>query len=299
MASRANDLSRQYDSALRGFEDRRRALPGIAPQDRRDALLRHLVASVQGTSRVEAISSQRIREERRDPNSERFDPIRAAVLHWRDGDFDEAFWLVFLSVQFGRHQRSGWEYARQIYGRLGSGDRWDWSTTSSNPSEFRRWLGTHRSALKATGGAFGNHRKFESLDAFSQHGTGQTVEDYVRWVRPPRTHAELITAAYARADHPQRAFDRLYQSMGDIARFGRTARFDYLSRAARLGFARIEPGSVYLAGSTGPLRGARRLLGGDEGPSALDGLLAELGRDLGVRMDELEDALCNWQKARG
>ena len=289
----------RLDLALRRFERERRPLAGIAADDRRNSFLRHLVASVRRASRLEAMSTNRIGEDRRDPDNKRFDPIRAAELYRRDGDLDEAFWLLFLSVQFGKHPRSGWRYTRRIYGRLGSGDRWDWLTTSGGPSEFRRWLGEHRAALEASDGGFGNHRKFESLDAFSHHGTGQTIEDYIRWVSPPRTHSELVELATARANgDTQETFDDLYQSMGAISRFGRTARFDYLCVVGRLGLARVEPGSVYLAGGTGPLRGARLLFGIDDGPSTLDGLLVELGQALRVGMEELEDALCNWQKRR-
>jgi hypothetical protein len=36
-------------------------------------------------------------------------------------------------------------------------------------------------------GGFGNHRKYESLDADSPRGTGAVVESYVGWVNPPTT----------------------------------------------------------------------------------------------------------------
>jgi hypothetical protein len=31
-----------------------------------------------------------------------FDPLKAAVLHYRRGRVDEAYWLVFLAVHFGK-----------------------------------------------------------------------------------------------------------------------------------------------------------------------------------------------------
>jgi len=50
--------------------------------------------------------------------------------------------------------------------------------------------------------------------------------------------------------------------MNDVERFGRTAKFDYLTMVGKLGLAAIEPGSTYMQGATGPLKGARLLFGG-------------------------------------
>ena len=101
--------------------------------------------------------------------------------------------------------------------------------------------------------------------------------------------------------HPQEAFDHLYRSMGSVMSFGRTAKFDYLSMVGKLGLAPIEPGSTYLTGATGPLSGARLLFGGSKtsalNRSELDTWLIQLGADLSVGMQVLEDALCNWQKS--
>ena len=64
-----------------------------------------------------------------------------------------------------------------------------------------------------------------------------------------------------------------------------------------LGLARIEPGSTYMKGSTGPLRGARLLFGEHRNPADLDGWVVDLNAELNVGMQVLEDALCNWQKS--
>ena len=119
---------------------------------------------------------------------------------------------------------------------------------------------------------------------------------------PPRTHQDLIEDAHreARGD-PRRAFDHLYRSMQAVRRFGRTARFDYLTMVGKLGLAQIEPGSAYIQGSTGPVVGARLLFAGrkdaDLSASDLDEWLVELDIELEVGMQVLEDALCNWQKS--
>jgi hypothetical protein len=233
-----------------------------------------------------------------------FDPLKAAILHQRQGHVDEAFWLVFLFVHFGKHGQAGWRFAREIYGRLGDGALWDWATISTNSDGFRKWLDSHQEELKRAGvpRGFGNHRKYESLDAYSSNGTGTVVESYVKWVSPPRTHQDLMDEACQQADgDPRKTFDHLYQSMRAVKRFGRTARFDYLAMVGKLGLAPIEPGSAYLKNSTGPIEGARLLFSGHRtaalSTADLDRWLVELDAELKVGMQVLEDALCNWQKS--
>jgi hypothetical protein len=88
--------------------------------------------------------------------------------------------------------------------------------------------------------------------------------------------------------------------MDEVWRFGRLAKFDYLSMLGKLDLADIEPGSTYLEGATGPAAGARLLFAGDSKADIplvrLDQLLKEMEAKLAVGMQALEDALCNWQK---
>jgi hypothetical protein len=69
----------------------------------------------------------------------------------------------------------------------------------------------------------------------------------------------------------------------------------------KIGLSNIEPGKPYLAGATGPLRGARLLFLGDLSARAdlttLESLSITFGASLGVGMQVVEDALCNWQKS--
>ena len=69
--------------------------------------------------------------------------------------------------------------------------------------------------------------------------------------------------------------------MDALKRFGRTARFDYLTMVGKLGLANIAPGSPYMVGATGPLKGAA-LLFRVAGPlTKLDDLTRLLGNHLG------------------
>jgi hypothetical protein len=284
---------------MRTFDHSVRRLHGVHDKKRRNVFIEQLLESVHRVNFVKVIRQRGLTPQRADPSDELFDPLKAAILHQRVGNLDEACWMVFLFVHFGKHARAGWRYAREIYGRLGGGGRWDWASTSADPAGFRAWLHAHQDSLKRDGipRGFGNHRKYESLDAHSPTGTGAAVETYVSWVRPPRTHADLISGTLEQAAYDSRkAFDILYQSMKAVARFGRTARFDYLTMLGKLGLAAIEPGSTYLKGSTGPLKGAQLLFGGGD-QRDLDSWLVDLDAELKVGMQVLEDALCNWQKS--
>lgn len=300
MRPRDRDLAQQLAAGLASFERERRSLPGVKDSANRTAFLEQLLESIHRVRFVAVLRGRGLSNRRADPDDEMFDPLKAAILHQRKGDIEEAFWLTFLFVHFGKNAHGGWRYAREVYGRLGENGRWDWVSTSASPAAFRGWLGAHQDELKRRGvpGGFGNHRKYESLDANSPKGTGAVIESYVKWVNPPRTHAELIEQACRDAGgDPKKAFNDLYQSMDTVIRFGRTARFDYLTMLGKLGLAAIEPPSTYLQQASGPLRGAELLFGSDENAEILDRWLVVLDSYLNVGMQVLEDALCNWQKS--
>ena len=290
----------QLREALTVFDRTMRPLPGIQEATYLQALTEQLVESIRRIRYVDAIKARAISAACADPQKVSFDPIKAALFHRRNGDPEEAFWLVFLFIHFGKHARGGWRYIREIYGRFGKGGLWDWATTSADVAGFRVWLHEHRDALmnKDEPGGFGNHRKYESLDAHSENGTGAVIESYVKWVKPPRTHEALVAAFLAQAaNDPGKTFALLYESMDSLKRFGRTARFDYLTMLGKLALANIAPTSPYLIGATGPLKGARLLFGISGPPSQLDALTTKLGNHLGVGMQVMEDSLCNWQKS--
>ena len=300
MRPRDRELAQRLDAELVAFHGATRPLPGVCGADRRKALIEQMLESIHRVRFVQTVRGRPISERRADPNDELFDPLKAAILHQRRGNLEEAFWLVFLFVHFGRNLRGGWRYAREVYGRLGDGTLWDWASTSRDPGAFRAWLNANQDELKRRGvpGGFGNHRKRESLDAYSANGTGAVVESYVTWVGPLRSHHEIFSEALRQSDgDPKRAFDNLYISMDAVTRFGRLARFDYLTMIGKLELAPIIPGSPYLAGSSGPLKGAQLLFSRKEKAPTLDSYLVEFDEHLQVGMQVLEDALCNWQKS--
>lgn len=298
------ELAKQLEAKLVLFDQQIRPLLGIRHSETRIAFVEQLLESIRRVKFVSIISSRKLSEGNADPNNELFDPLKAAIIHQRKGNIDEAFWLIFLFVHFGRHARAGWRYVREIYGCLGNSLKWNWESTIDDVQGFREWLDKHQNELKRKDvpHGFGNHRKYQSLDAYSPTGTGSAIESYIRWVNPPRTHKELFDQAYSEAgEDPRLAFDNLYHSMTTVISFGRLAKFDYLTMIGKMGLAPIEPGSVYLTTSTGPLKGAK-LLFEDNGNAPissryLDECLAKLDEQLNVGMQVLEDALCNWQKS--
>ncbi|AUX47581.1 hypothetical protein SOCE26_091030 [Sorangium cellulosum] len=304
--------AQQLDSTLQVYESTQRALPGIRDAARRKTFVEQLTESIRRIKYITLISTRTISPLRADPTSDYFDPLKAALLHKRHDNIDEAFWLVFLSVHFGRHRRGGWRLCRDVYAGPGPAAWWTWKRITSDLQGFRTWLATQATAWKSDGviRRFGNHHKYQSLDAWTKNGTGAAVESYVQWVRRHHNHIGLIADAQKQVGNiPRDVFEYLYTSMDAVASFGRTAKFDCLTMVGKMALAPIEPGKTYLSGATGPLRGARLLFADDPDatvvPPKMDRLtsarmeewLVQLGAILDVGMQELEDALCNWQKS--
>lgn len=291
----------RFRDLLADFDANHTPLPGLRPAGHLDCLAWQLVESRRRIEFIHFIRDAPHHPDRADPMSDLFHPLRAAVLNYQQGRIDEAYWLVFLAVHFGKHIRDGWRLTRDVYGRLGGPGLWDWATISTKPRDFRVWLAANEGALR--GRRFSNHRKFESLRANSAKGTAAVIESYVAWVNPPLTHQDMIRATHKRVgQHPHDTFDHLYRSMDTVQRFGRLGRFDYLTMLGKLGIAPIDPGSAYLwHNASGPLSGARLLFGGAADANirakSLDASLVELDKHLSVGMQAFEDALCNWQKS--
>ena len=294
-------------AALRVVDAQVLKLPGIYPAGYLHCLVEQLVESLRRIEFVHWVRDNQHDPRRMDPHSDLFDPLRAAALRLRYGEVDEAYWLTFIATHFGKHARDGWRLARDVYGKLGGPGLWDWQTISVNPTAFRVWLAAHESRLSGGDGVsrrFSNHRKYESLKASSVAGTAAVFDSYVQWVRPPRTHQDMIRDAHKLVgQNPKEVFRHLYGQMCAVRRFGRLAKFDYLTMLGKLGIAPIDPGSAYLSDATGPLRGARLLFAGNASAAlsgrALDEKLLILDEHLKVGMQTLEDAICNWQKSPG
>lgn len=283
---------------LEEFDKTISPLVGVRPFENQQAFVWQLIDSLQRIDYVKAVVNRRARlsPDRANPASPLFEPVQAAVL-LREQDFEEACWLVFIATHCGRNLRKAWMLSGELYGGLGQ-HTWTWAEVAKDPVAVQAWLRIHHHQFNGT---FGNHRKYESLKD-GPAGTGQVIASYVEWVNSFGSHAEMFADASAAAHGDRRqAFHRLYQSMRQVRRFGRTGRFDYLTMIAKVGLADIDANSTYLNEATGPLRGARLFFDGqiDSASSAqtLEGKVAALDAYLGVGMQALEDSMCNWQKS--
>lgn len=206
---------------------------------------------------------------------------------------DEALWCAFLAGHFGRSSAAPSDKAQTespglLLCGFGSQPIWTWSRVNADPNSFRSWLFIQQDKLSTL--RFGNHRKFESNQP---EALFKVISSFVEWVRfsggsPSQALAVSNDVA------PEEGFDLLFRSL-NVQRFGRTGKFDMLCLIGDLGLIKIRPGSCYLSGSTGPLRGAIELFG-QKTPAELTRLSDRLAKKLGVAVEVFEDALCNWQK---
>lgn len=289
---RVEQRMRQLDE----YSNQRRRLPGVNREDARKTLALQMEASLRRLEYTRIRKERPVDAARADPNSPMFDPELAAIHHLRNGRLDEAFWITFLATHFGKHARYGWKRLVDVYSGLGQ-KTWTWDAVSADPTQFRRWLARNGRRI---GGAFSNHRKYETLKDGSARGTAAVVESYIQWVGPEHSHTQLIARIVGGRNDPEANFDSFYQDM-TVTSFGRLGKFDFLALVGRLDLAPISPGSAYLQGATGPLRGARLLFGGrvDAGLNThqLQAMLTELDAVLQIGMQAMEDSLCNWQKS--
>lgn len=270
-----------------------RGIPDVATVD---TLAWQFIASLRREDYYRLIRSKPIAAHRANPNSLTFDVERAVAFHTQQGNIDEAGWLIFLMTHFARHKKSGWQRLQDVYGKLGAGI-WDWVSVRANPPNFFQWLSTNWQNI---GGAFGNHRKYESLNPDANRPMSRTVEEYIAWVGANGHQNLFVNAVQTSGNDPHVIFDYLYQSL-NVSSFGRLAKFDYLSLIGRYNLAPIAAGSAYLDGSTGPAKGAKLLVDGSTPHqttnASLQIALNKLDSRLNVGMTVMEDALCNWQKS--
>lgn len=299
----------QFAEELSRYSREVHQLYGIEEPSYKVGFIKQLQNSIQNVEFVSKIASSKLSPEVIDYNSDSFDPRKGAVYFHRRGKTDDTGWMVFFAIHFGENESESdsWRLPREIYGKLGEQGCWDWTQTSKDTGSFREWLLGHENqeTFLEKCFKFGNHRKYQSLKDTARTGTGAAFESYVNWARDGG-HERLFGVDHNEFEEdPRERFKQLFQSLNrSVVSFGRTACFDYLTLVRNLKLANIEPNSPYLHGATGPLTGAQLLFFGEGGgtrssllKTTMDDLLVRLGDEyLGVSMDVIEDALCNWQK---
>ena len=219
------------------------------------------------------------------------------ILYWilwskRAGDIEEALWRTFLATHFGRMSCDDRVRVRDSAARFlcgfGAEPTWTWNKVSTDLQGLREWLQIHSAELAEL--QFGNHRKYESK---KPERLFAVIASFVEWVNQnggsPRRAFET-----AGARTREETFDDVYRGL-EVDRLGRLARYDHALLLADLGLIDGQPGSVYLEGAAGPLKGARRLWG-RLSDAKLARLADELAAAAGLPYEIVEDALCMWQK---
>lgn len=274
-------------------------LPGIAAQAEQDCFAKQLVDSIRRIQYVRIIRNKINTPSCINPNLTGFNPIKAAAFHCANGNPEEASWLVFLLTHFGKNKTSGWQLIKDVYGTTGA-SIFDWQQACQAPQALGIWIDNNEGQLKANGGNFGNHRKYQSLDV---NHTGRTISSYIEWIGPANSHLVKFLQLEPDQNDPQIRFSAFYNSMSQVYGFGRTAVFDYLTMMGKLQLIDLEPDSVYMTGATGPFTGGQLLFTGSTVATItrpqLDQMLSTLNQHLGIPfgMQVLEDAICNWQKS--
>lgn len=291
------ELHNQIKKKLDSYK-KKRALPGINTSQKEDCFIRQIIDSIRRVKYARLIASKDIDEICTNPSNIAFDPLKAAVWHKNQGNLNEAFWLVFLATHFGRNKNTKWNLVRDVYSGLSNDVVWDWQNICNNIISFKSWLNLNEAQLKSRG-KVGNHRKYQSLKAYSNTGTGTTFESYINWIGPSNNHQDFIDNIPENIkNNPKAFFNYLYNSMNLVIGFGRMAKFDFLTMVGKLDLLNIIPDSTYMVGATGPVTGARILFGQNATNKTLEEWLNELDEalELDFGMQVLEDAICNWQK---
>ncbi|BCT12474.1 MULTISPECIES: alpha-glutamyl/putrescinyl thymine pyrophosphorylase clade 3 protein [Enterobacteriaceae] len=303
---RHNQIS-QLVVSLQNFSRNEHNLNGLSSPACFDVLACQIIDSIRRIRYVEtlALRTDYMTPLRKEPNSDIFDPLRAACLHLRDNNYDEACWLVFLATHFGKSNKTGWILCRDIYSGLGT-QTWTWDTITDDFAAFEQWFASVSDELTANSGLrqYGNHRKYETKKYHSRRSIPAVFRSYIGFIGATHSHEARFAEAKSFSSSPESLFELLYSGLNAVISFGRTAKFDYLTMLKKTGLLDAEPGHAFLNGATGPLQGSRLLFSNSRTAGDTIDVLNEKLADLAaiipapyLRMQVIEDALCNWQKS--
>lgn len=223
-----------------------------------------------------------------------FDPIKA-IISLNETNYDEACWLSFLLIYTDDSDESDWAFMRKLYGVKGLGldTALTWEVVNDAPHLLNERLDALVTVLAESHPKpkFGHHRAYESLKHLPIVFTS-----YIRFINEQGGHEavfRLKNKSIDKIEYFKTRYDLIRQN---IYRFGRLSTFEYLCLLGKVGLAEVAPDSCYIAEASGPKRGAR-LLFGMLGNEQLDNHAVGLADHLNVGYQEVEAALCHWQKS--
>ena len=301
MVRRCADRQQSLQNALSVYQHNHGPLPGLTTQSATDTLILQLIASLRRTEYISVLKSRKHSVDRLNPHHTMFDPITASHLLNRQGQLDEAVWLCFIATNFGKHSQDGWKLSANVYGSFGLGPVWTSTNYQANKQSFEQMLLQNSAVLSdaSRAGRYSNHRQYVSR---KPEAIAKTFDEMSQWLFANGSFSQLIRNVHVRSgQNPEAAFDEMYRSVRQVNSFGRLGAFDFLTMIGKLDLAPIFPGSTYLDGATGPLRGARLLFHGrTDFPRTGKQMQASfdlLDDYLQVGKQPLEDSICNWQKS--
>ncbi len=293
-----------YKLLVGQFAQTENALLGLNSEERLESFCRQVVDSIKRIRYIQVIRERPWQEAVTNPQSNAFDPLRAAAYYQLNGNISESIWLIFLAIHFGRHTRYKWSLVKNVYSLLNSGNVMTYEYLKQNLEEIVDWLCNEKVNI-TTNAHFGNHRKYESICSPSgARDTRRAFESFVLWEEDYQGHNNKILALCNEAvENNIPIFEYIYQRL-NIASFGRTSRFDYLCMLGKFEIVNAEPTKAYIKGATGPKNGSKELfwnslrvrMRNDEIEREILALSEVI--DTPFKMQVLEDAICNWQKSK-
>lgn len=273
-------------------------LPGIDSYPEEHTFIKQILDSTKRIQYLKIIQDRGCSISRANPYTNGFNPLMGAVALLNENNYDEACWLVFLYVLFGKDKR-GYGLLKSFYNRLGDENSLhSYHYVVQNLDEVGEWIEVNRAALKANGN-FGNHRKYESLKN-SPKGIINTIRSYIELMH--LGHEEYFESIINIVGNDRfKLFDYLYKDFSKIFRYGRLSIFDHLTMLGKLNIIEIEPASCYIKDATGPKDGLKDLLNLqniDNKTLEQVSIIISNHLKLPFKMQILEDALCNWQKSK-
>ena len=301
MTGRIKDKKKfeQISSCLDTFHNDAFPLIGLMSPERRLVLVAQLIDSIRRVEYLRITSVRPKSPSLHTPYLGSFEPFSGAAVMHKTGRMDDACWLVYLATYFGKHKIDSWNLTEDFYGRFEQGGVWDWAAASQNPRAISDWLDTVYPHVTSRGRSrrFGSHRKFETLKP-GPKGTGHAMATYICWIEEHGSHQALISHVHEHVrQNPRTVYAYLYKDIAKVAKLGRLGKFDLLCNLSNLLIAPIFPDKAYIVGSTGPIAGAKFLLGNRLSTERLEDACAKLAVHLDVSPQVIEDALCNWQKS--
>ena len=183
-------------------------------------------------------------------------------------------------------------YLRLLYGNFSGADEpskplLSWATMTANPQVIVEWVRecqSHQISFK-----FGKHRKYESIKQLPQ-----VVDSYGHWLADIGGVANLTNGGIQQDLSAEQRFAHWYKTLS-IYRFGRLAKFEFLSLLGYLKVLVIKADHCYLTKATGPKRGAKLLFGHYTTDPQLERLAVQTAEAIGIDYAVFEAALCHWQ----